>query len=230
MAARPHEAGRGRRDAGAGRPPFALRRRQFTTFVLATAIIVLCLAPSHAARDCQYFNAGRSWAEWLEGANPRGAKLVLGGEWHEMGTPHGQWIGYEPVTDTRVRGWLMVGLPPFMDPSNTERLKADLDIREKGEVETALHPQIIELAIGMVRGLVQRLDLLAVTELEPITIAGLEGRSRIVARTTEHHTSYATAIAVGDGCFFIFGLFSTNDGSRLSPADLAFLNNAITLE
>lgn len=121
----------------------------------------------------------------------------------------------------------MFGAPPLIDP---EKARNSLEIRESSDIDTLLHPRVVEGAIGAVRGMIETLGLFAVTEPTPMDVAGLDGRSRVVALTAQGRTQHATVIAAGDGCFFVFGLFAATDGSRLLPDDLTAVSSAIKIE
>jgi hypothetical protein len=186
---------------------------------------------SHAGNDCEYFNGDLAWVEWLEGSKPRGARLILDDRWQEARTLHGQWLAYETASvNAAVSGWLRLDLPPFMDREHTEKLKTDRRMRDASRIDFALSPDAIELAILGMRGVLNPIGLFAVTQPQPVTVAGLPGFARVVGVTAGERVVHATAVVIEDGCFLMSGLFSAKDGRQLSVEELGFLNSTVRVE
>src|SRR3954467_9956577 len=97
MSARGREAAYRRHNAGAERPPFCFwAGRLRGVFFAASMIFVMGFVPAaRASDDCRPLNGDVSWAEWLEGSRPRGARLVFDSRWQEARTMHGQWLAYD---------------------------------------------------------------------------------------------------------------------------------------
>jgi hypothetical protein len=193
-------------------------------------------APAKVADACYYPNGGlngsETWLEWLEGSQPRGARLVFDNRWRETTTLHSQWLAYEGApADARVSGWMRRGLPPFTNLVNAEKLKSDLGIRDAGPLEAALHPGIVELSVSATTGMVPPASIFAVTPLQSVKAAGLDGFARVVGATAGDRVVYATAFAVEAGCYSLFGMVSADEGQRQLPVDdLGFLNLSIRVE
>jgi hypothetical protein len=185
-----------------------------------------------AADDCTDANGDISWVEWTEGSKLRGARLVFDNQWQEARTMHGLFLAYESLSlDAPVSGWLRLGLPPFMDRAQTDKLKADLGIREASRIDTALDPRMIEFAIRATSGDFGQRDVFSVTQPRPASVAGKVGLSRGVGGHFHGRVLYGTAVAVDDGCFFMFGIFAAKNGRELSiEEDLRFLNSTLRVE
>src|SRR5438477_3806122 len=223
MAACSSEAGSKRRNPGAERPPSCLWGKCARGAVLAAGILFLAATSSvgQAADDCTDFRGDISWVEWTQGSKLHGARLVFDNRWQEARTMHGQWLAYAPLSSRApVSGWLLLDLPPFMDREHTDKLKDDFGIREASRIDTALDPRLIEFAIGAMRGDFSRLDVFPVTQPQPVSVAGKAGLGRGVGSRFHDRPFYGTAVAVVDGCFSMFGVFSATDGRQLSMEEL----------
>jgi hypothetical protein len=234
MSARPREAGLQRRNAGAERPPFRfwagrLRRIFFT----AAMMFVMGFFPAaRASDDCRPLNGDVSWAEWLEGSTPRGARLVFDGRWQEARTMHGQWLAYQMTSvdtaDTQAVGMLRFGLPVSGNFAAEEQ--DALDLHGATRIETVLHPQIIERWVGAMSGNNLVRGLFAITLPQHQSIATLAGFSRVVGLKAGERIVHATAIAVDDGCLLMYGIITAKDGHQLSTEELEFLNSTLRVE
>jgi hypothetical protein len=202
-------------------------------FCFLVVLLTLLAGDSSAAKaadDCRYFNGGVSRLEWTQGSTPRGARLIFDDRWQEAYSFHGQWLAYEgPPADSRISGWLNLGLPFFMDVKRGEKVKADLGIQDASRLEAALHPGMIELVLGA-RMMWDQLGWFAVTQPQPVTAVGVEGLTRTFSALVGDRLVYGMAIAVEFGCFALFGMFSAEDGRQLFVDDLGFLNSTIRVE
>jgi hypothetical protein len=206
--------------------------KRFCFLVVLLTLLAGDSSAAKAADDCQYVNENQavSRLEWRQGSTLRGARLILDDRWQEAHTFHGSWLAYEgPPADSRISGWLNLGLPFSMDVKSGEKFKADFGIQDASRLETALHPGIIELVLGA-RMMWDQLAWFAVTQPQPVTAVGVEGLTRTFSALVGDRLVYGTAIAVEFGCFALFGMFSAEDGRQLFVDDLGFLNSTIRVE
>jgi len=206
--------------------------------VIAIVMLLVgaCGASAQVAESCRYYEdgGGRLSLAWMEGSEPRGARLIIHDDrWKSD-------IGYGGTEYFRcdncaaggvVSGVLRFGLAPFMGAEESQELASDLGLQGADRLDLALHPRIIDHGFAaMTSHIIHLWGARAVTEPQPVIFAGRNGRVRVVSVDDNGRSQYAIAVAVDEGCFSMFGVFIAKDSGKVSIDDIQSIGSDIAVE
>jgi hypothetical protein len=198
-----------------------------------TALLALCVlafarpVETFAAEGCRYLDHDFArQVEWLEGTESRGAKLAIrDARWRWFPLHIGSGIACDGCADiVGDMGALLVGGPLFSTGSSHGPFWKDYDKDHPG-----LDPRYLTMALqAMTASKVS--ELKAVTEVRPVSVAGLTGHARVVSTEVDGRSHHAVAFLAEEKCFSLFGLIHSATGKEVSLNDLAGFSSAVAVE
>ena len=184
---------------------------------------------AHAQDACRTIEGQSTWSEWLEGSEPRGARLLIRDtRWSWTGARAGAVIFCPscPAGDI-AKGVLRIGLAPF-SPAEDKLLREELRLPWASRLEFALHPQVIGAGLsGMVNFTFRAVT--PVTDPLPVSLVGLNGMARAIAINSAGNVLHGVAVALEERCFALWGVFFREDNGPVAIDDLRQVDAAVVL-
>jgi len=203
---------------GAARPPhrFGPVRRLF-----AALLMLASGAQTALAAECQFVKYSPIMIEGFDGSETFGVQLTIHDpRWVWQRAPGGVMAFCPSCPADRVsKSLFRIGQAPFLSPLQEGDLRGETDQASASAVDFALHPRAIAIALWqMTTSLPNKVSPL--TDIEPITLWGVPGKSRVVEIGSGDKMVPAVAVALEDGCFSMFGVFFRKDDGEVSFDDV----------